>query len=430
MTRTLSCLAMATVLGAAPARAQQPLEEFLRAAEDGGALELVEAEAAEQTSRSQVDEARARLLPSLGVTAAYTRNQFEAVVNVPMGATSVQAVITPFDQVEGRLALTVPVVDVAAWSSFFGAEDGAEASGQRLRESVLEVQVRVIQAYHALVEARAVADAARRALATSEESLAVVASRTEAGLGTELDRQRATADVERARQSVAEGELSEALAARQLFAASGLDASSQRVLLEDPLDSEAPLAGWMASAASMPAVRAAEAEARAADRARDGAWQALLPTLSASASERLTNATGFNGQASAWALGVTAGWTLDFARPAAIGTRDHQLAAARARLARVERAAETAIHEAWHRVVSLVVRARSARAAQVASQRAAEVARARFEAGTGTQLEVSQAERDVFAAEVVRIQADAALRVARLTLRVRAGRAPRLGGAS
>jgi outer membrane protein TolC len=72
-------------------------------------------------------------------------------------------------------------------------------------------------------------------------------------------------------------------------------------------------------------------------------------------------------------------------------------------------------------VRSLLARARAARAAQAASERAATVARVRFEAGTGTQLEVSQSERDLFQAEVARIQADADLRVARLALRLRSG---------
>ena len=101
---------------------------------------------------------------------------------------------------------------------------------------------------------------------------------------------------------------------------------------------------------------------------------------------------------------------------------DSQLEIAHVRADRARRNSETAIIESWHRVRSSIARARASRAAEVASERAAEVARARYEAGTGTQLEVSQSERDLFAAQVARIQAHADLRVARLALRLRSGR--------
>jgi outer membrane protein len=54
-----------------------------------------------------------------------------------------------------------------------------------------------------------------------------------------------------------------------------------------------------------------------------------------------------------------------------------------------------------------------------ASRRAAEDARARYEVGVASQLELVQAERDLFAAEVSRVQALADLAVARATLAIR-----------
>jgi outer membrane protein TolC len=405
----------------------QSLEEYLRAARDGGGLELAEARATRGELEARVDEARARLLPSIQVSASYTRNQFEAVAEFPTFEGGVptgtqQAVITPFDQLEARFALVVPIIDASAWSGFLGAEQTAAAASERERAIGVDTEASVITAYYSLVASRAVRDAAERTLATSEENVGVVSSRVDAGLGSELDRQRAIADVERARQSVAEAELAEAIAARNLYVTTGLAADISDAALDDELAPEDPLEQYTGTAEQQPGVRAAELDVRAARHALDAAWLTLVPTVSATASERLTNATGFNAQSSAWAVGVSATWILDLGRPAAISARDRQLEAALLRRERAERTAQTAIIEAWHRVRSSIARARASRAALEASTRAAEVARARFSAGTGTQLEVSQSERDLFAAEVARIQADADLRVARHALRLRSGR--------
>ena len=118
---------------------------------------------------------------------------------------------------------------------------------------------------------------------------------------------------------------------------------------------------------------------------------------------------------------LTATWSLDFLRPAQIGTRSDQLASARAAADLAAQQAETRIFEQWHRVRSLRAAAAAARAARDALARAAEDAHLRYDAGAATQLDAIQADRDLFQADVQRIQADASLGVARTTLRIRAG---------
>ncbi len=403
------------------ARAQQPLDAFLDAA-DGHAIDLVEARALAAQAGSGVDEARARLLPALSAVGAYTRNEVEVVVEIPSGPAgeTQRATIAPYDQLSATFTLAVPLVDLSAWQALFAAERSADAAGARVAAGAIDVRAATIAAYYQLVAARAVDASARRAVATAEENLGVARARASSGVGSELDEARASADVERARQAVAEAELQVALAERSLFVLTGLSPSDARVPLEDAGVEEPPLERWLARSGHAPAVRAAALEREAGERSRDGAWMALLPVLAGTASERLTNAAGFGPEAQ-WALGATLTWTLDFARPAALSAREDAVAVLAAREERSRREAETVVVEAWHRVRSLVARARAARAAELASERGAEVARARYAAGTGTQLDVSQAERDLFGSEVARIQADAELVAQRLLLRLRAG---------
>lgn len=421
-TQSLIPLSMLAAL-ASPgvALAQQPLTEFLDAA-DAHAIDLVEARALADQAGSSVDEARARLLPSFSAVGAYTRNEYEVVVSIPTGVGSEvrRATFTPYDQLTGTFTLNVPIVDLSAWQTFFAAESTADAADARVESGALDVRATTVTTYYQLVAARAVTTSATRALATAEENLGVATVRAGAGLASDLDVARASADVERARQTVAEAELQVALAERSLFVLTGLSPSTAPVVLDDDLHAETALGRWTLHADGAPSVRAAALDREAAERSRDGAWMALLPTLSGSASERVTNAAGFSPDAQ-WALALTLSWTIDFGRPATVEAREDAVAVVAAREERARLAAETTIFEAWHRVRSLLVRAQAARSALESSERGASVARARFAAGTGTQLDVSQAERDLFAAEVARIQADADLVVQRLLLRVRAG---------
>ncbi|MGF1467861.1 MAG: TolC family protein [Sandaracinaceae bacterium] len=406
--------------------AQQPLRVFLRAAAEA-ALDGRRARLAAARAGSLVDEARGRLLPSVDVTGGYTRNEVQ--VNVPFvdeGGNPQQATITARDQAQATVRLNVPLVDVAAWSRFFAAESEATTGEAELAAVNLDVNVQVVRAYYRLAAARAVGASARVALRTAEQNLATVESRASAGLDSELSLARARADAARAEQAVAEADLESALAARQLEVLTGLAPDDADAELPEDLAPEPPLAAWMGAARRNPDVRAAEARLRASDRGRDASWQELLPVIEAFAQETYTNAPGF-GPNFLWSVGVNATWVLDFVRPAAVVTERHVVDRQRVAYEQALLDAETSIHDAWHRVQSLVVRARAARTAYEASEQAARSARARYEAGTGTQLEVSQAERDLFEADVGRIEADADLATTRLVLRLESGLPPARG---
>ena len=79
------------------------------------------------------------------------------------------------------------------------------------------------------------------------------------------------------------------------------------------------------------------------------------------------------------------------------------------------------IFRAWSTIEADIVRSRSARTQAAVAARAADVARTRYRSGVGTQLELIQADRDAFAAEAGRIQADADLLNARRQLRLLSG---------
>jgi outer membrane protein TolC len=245
-------------------------------------------------------------------------------------------------------------------------------------------------------------------------------ARQEVGVASASELARAEAEVLRAEQAREEAALAVTLAERNLANLTGIDLQG-RALPDIVVEDTAPsgtLEDHLERLDDTPGVRAARADVLAAERGVHGGWLAFVPTVSGTAAERVTNAVGF-GPGSNWNIALSATWTLDFLRPAQVGTREASLSAARARLERAEQQARLQIEDAWHRSHALVARARTTAAVLDASRRAAEDARARYEVGVASQLELVQAERDLFAAEVSRVQALADLAVARATLAIR-----------
>jgi outer membrane protein TolC len=98
------------------------------------------------------------------------------------------------------------------------------------------------------------------------------------------------------------------------------------------------------------------------------------------------------------------------------------------RVDRTEQAQADDVYTAWSFVIAEIAACRAARAEAEANQLAAELAKDKYGAGTALQLDVLQADRQAFASEVARIQADADLKYARAALRLAAGRSLVDGG--
>ena len=236
-------------------------------------------------------------------------------------------------------------------------------------------------------------------------------------------RTQGIANVERAKQDVADATLSKTLAARALETLSRVSPEVATVFPEDDLRDEGSLETWIAAIdANLPQRRVAESERKLAEASRDAAKLTFVPALSAQAQERLTNATGFTGRVGTYALSATLSFRFDFGQVAQL---DAAKAAEEASLARAEgarRSTEDAVVEAYHRIAASVAKARAARAQARAADRAASIAEDRYAAGTSTELDVTQAQRDAFSANVGRIQADLDLAQSRAVLRLATGK--------
>jgi outer membrane protein TolC len=426
--RLLRRLFEVTTLGAAlawagPALALQPLDEFVKGSRTAN-LDAREAKLGiEQRSRER-EVALGRVLPTLRATATYQRNQFKAEVSVPSqaGQPPTTVTITPEDQLDAQVQLTVPLVDVGGWVRVSAARATEDAARVRLSATSSDVEGEVARAYYQLVGARWLEEAAQKSVSVAEQNLEVLRVRKEAGVAFASDLARAEAEVARAKQSVSSARYESVSAARQLETLTGVTPSTGAPTLDAPTTKELEKAAVEKGARETPQVLAAQAEVRAASRTRDASYLSLVPTVSAFANERLTNATGFAGQSSIYALGVTATFQLDYTTIAQARLADTQVAIAKVRAERAVSVQKDLALDAWDRVRAQAERSKAARAEEAASKKAAELVRERLAGGSATLLEAVQSDRDAFSATVSRIQADADLAYARVLLDLRAGK--------
>jgi outer membrane protein TolC len=409
----------ASVFATGVAQATQPLESFLERSKTQS-FDAREATATERQRSAEADVALGKLVPSFSARGVYTRNQYEAAITLPGTSTSV--VITPLNQLDAFLQLDVPIIDLASYHRYKAATSLAESSRSQREATTIDVSRSVSRAYYQFLGAASLVESARESIKLSQANLKNVDDRRAAGAATDLDHERAAASLSRAEQDLADAELGAALAARSLETLSGMSPEpAGSSFPEDDLHGEGTLNNWLSLAGQTPSQRTAQKLGEAAEQNRKAASRALLPTLSGSAQERITNATGFSGRTSAYTLQLVLAWKLDYGTVATSDAQSAALEVQRVRVERTKRSAEDAAFEAYRRVEAGVAKSRSARAQATAATRAATLSQDRYLAGVATQLDVTQAQRDAFLASAAKIQADADLAFARASLRLAAG---------
>ncbi len=417
MNRIVVGLALISIV----ARAEN-VKTFLDAAEQGNVERRI---SIEQRNRAAAEyrQAWSALLPSLSASAGWTHNQYGANLDIrdPMTMEVLKTVVViPVDQFDAAFRFEVPLIDTGRWLRVAAA--GASEEAAKLRELVTRDQVRrqVVASYYGYAASLAVRDSAQKSSGVAVEQLRLMEIRSKVGTVTELDLLRAKAESARTRQVLADTEAMVATSRRTLRTLSGLEPPEALPLPEDDVTPEAALAEVETRIEQLPAVQAADREAEAARRNATGSRLAIVPVVSAQLTERITNATGFSGQGVSFNTGINLAWRLDV--PTFMGMQaqsaNEQVALIAGERARLQ--ARDQVNSDWQRLQAALIKIEAAKAQVEAAQRATQVARDRYTAGASTQVDVIQAERDVFSAEVSQIQARTELATARASLRISA----------
>lgn len=379
----------------------------------------------EQREKAAADynAAWSSLLPALTTTGGWTNNQFEAVANFPNPATGqvTKLVIIPKNQLDAVIRVDLPLFDTTRWlrAGAAGASESSAAEKERLMRDVVKRQV--VGSYYGYAAALAVRKSAMKSVAVAQAQAKLIDVRFQAGAATELEQMRARAELARTQQVVADVESLVAVSRRTLQTVSFLEPPEEMALPLESLNPEKPVEEFEKQLEGLPAVKSALYDAQAADRLSLASKLTLLPSISAQFTQRFTNATGFQNRSAIYAGGVNFLWRLD--APTFAGMSSASAAAAMARLG-AERARLTArdqIFQDWNRFEAARQKAQLVQAQVTAAQRASQVAKDRYAVGAATQVDVIQAERDLFGAEVAQIQAQTELSTAKASLRISSG---------
>lgn len=400
----------------------QPLSAFLDSSAKANFDAQVSATEAARASAA-FGQAWGALLPTLSANGGWTHNQYDAQISLPQSdGTTKTIVITPKDQLDATLKAELPLIDATKWAQVSASSASQEAAQKRQVATRLTVQRQVVAAYYQWAAARQTLESARRSLAVAEAQVDFRKARQSAGVGSELDLTRAQAEVERNHQLVAAAEALLANRARVLETSSGLTPAGEAPALQSDSGELPDLAELERSLDALPSVEAAHDDARAAGRTQLAATLALVPTVNAQFTQRFTNATGFQNANAQVSGGVNFSWRLDLVGVNALRVQAANEEVARINADRARRTAADQLNADWNNLKAALTKSRAALAQVTAARRATELTRERSAAGVATQLDVIQADRDLFGAEVSRAEADADLAIARAHLSLSAGR--------
>ncbi len=402
----LSGAARATTLG-----------ELLKAAEDYNVDQRISRVQRERAA-TELQAAWSSLTPSVTAQATWTNNQYP--VEIALGPGAPPITITPANQFDGVLRFELPLIDTQRWFRISTADSASESAEHRYEQTRDGVILQVSTTYYSYAAALAVRESAQRSLGVAEAQLKLQEIRFSAGSITELELLRARAEVQRNKQLVADSLALVANTRRALRTLTGGELQDDALLPEDDLQPVAALSDVEGRTAENPAVKAAESDARTAERLARSAKFALVPQLTANFTERFTNATGFAGNAALYTAGIGLVWRLDATTFFNMKLQSQQADIAQLGIERQTLATRDRIHSDWQRLNTAIEKVGSAKSQVEAATRAAKIARDRYDAGAATQIDVIQAERDLFGSEVNLIQARTELASSHVSLRVSA----------
>ena len=289
----------ASPLWARPARALQPLEDFLAGAERTNREQLIALAEARQEggiALAKLDQ----VLPSLAVRGSYTRNPYPVAIdggmlvksNAPVGGGGL--VLIPGNQLDAQLRVEAPVLNLSGWINAKAARVAAEGHNDAALAITLDVQRQVAEEYFRLVGLHALLKGAKKRVQASGAVAELVEQRYEQGAIPLVDVKRARTVAASALLGHSDASMAVALSTQALVTLTGLEPHGEAPDLDDDLRAEGSIERWIdGQPERLPSVAAALSSQRSADLvawAGDLVW---VPVVSVSAQETFTNATGF-----------------------------------------------------------------------------------------------------------------------------------------
>ena len=387
-----------------------------------------------EAAEAREDTAFAGYLPGLNLDAAYARQTGNYVPRPGLGGFDASALGTStesYNVFNFSLSLRQPIWD---FGRTLGANDAAEAGSraarQGLRGARLGLWTLVVNRYWAVLASQQMLQVADRTLAQAQRYAARARALFEAGLRPKIDVLRTESDALGAEAARVSAEDALKLSESALLTALGSSERFDFQVVEPPEPADgAAAAGLEAALAEALAARPEVAELRARLEAQEGVLRAArggyYPRLDAQASFSYAG-IDLTELVWNWSLGIGLSVPLF-----AFLSSAHQVEEALAQRAILEANQETLalsvrmeVEQALASVADAGARLRPVGAAVDTAREALKLAEGRYEAGTGNQVELLDAQAALANAEANQIRARYDLALAWTALRRALGRLP------
>ena len=130
-------------------------------------------------------------MSEVSARAGYTRNKQEVSFSLPSAMGVDQIVISPKNQLDAQLVLTVPLLDLSRWSRRSAARASVRLAESAQLNTTQSVSEQVVTAYYQLIGAQAQWFAAQRGLQVAQRSLEQEQARQAAQVSSALEVARA-----------------------------------------------------------------------------------------------------------------------------------------------------------------------------------------------------------------------------------------------
>jgi outer membrane protein len=390
----VACIAAAALL-ASGGTAAQGLAELYEAARAFDASYLA-SRALAASAEHRVTQAEALLKPTASLTASATTVRTDPPSVGAVGSTTAQ----------GALSGRWPLLNAAGRTTIEQARRGLESSAAELEAAEQDLVVRVAQAYFDVLAAQDQVATARQSKAAITEQLASARRNFEVGTATITDTREAQArfDLASATEIAAENDLrAKRIALDQLVGRQNIAPRPLAVPVVLPPVLPADPEAWVGTAdAAHPAIRRARVALDVAQLEVQKARAAELPTVDAVGSLLLSNARGsavaLPGNTSQGSVGVQLSWPI-LTGGATQGRISETLALeekSRNDVEAARRAVAQGTRTAYFGVQSGLAQVKALEAAEASSKLALEATQLGYRVGVRVNLDVLNAQRDLF----------------------------------
>lgn len=324
----------------------------------------------------------------------------------------------PLNDFKSAVTVEQPLFMPEAWAAQSGARSGAERQEAIAEQTREQLAFRIFQQYLSVQQAKALLDAAVKAVEEAKESRRQAAVRLKAGLGLKSDELRADTHLSMAEQQAISAANNLTLARMQLSLALGGQSGQQ-------LDTDGAVSMRSPEQHLDSFVQLAQQQRRdllASERNKDQADAALLqtqarflPTIGAFGSWQMNDhSQPFGREHDSWVAGISARWNLfdGFRTWHSSSQKRAERSAAAELLAQTRKEVSYQVHEAWLRHQEAEKRLTAARNAVSAAEEATRLLSKRFENALATMLELLDAQSALNQARASLVESDTALTLA------------------